>query len=326
MPRTLRCAIFALLCGAHACQAPSPAQDPREVARLAVELGDDRRAVHLWTQLWQASGHADLEAALEAARAVARTGDRAGALAILRHHVARFPDAGPAWSELGAQALAAGDAAAAEAAFVAARALQPEDTRAAAGLAQLLRERGEPERALEVLEATAVAARARVTSEAPAPAADPRMAEERGRAALAAGRYREALPAFRDAFAVLPAARRSRADLLALAAALAALPEPRWADAERPLQWLAEARAAGPNDAALPRAIASVYRALGRPADTVEPAREALARDPGDLDALALLLAALAALGRHEEHAAAAAHAEALALTPEERARVGLSP
>ncbi len=319
-----------LLCCSPACRAPEAARDPREVARLAVEVGDHRRAVHLWTQLWQASGHTDLEAALEAARAVAQTGDRDGARAILRHHVSRFPDAAAAWSELGAQELAAGESAAAEDAFCTALTLAPADPRAAAGLAQLLRERGEPEVALEVLEGADAAARAQEGLQGVLPGGatreEPRLALERGRAALAAGRYREALPAFRAASSSRARLRPAPADLIALTAAFVALPDARWADAEPLVAWLAEARAEAPNDAALPRAVAEVYHTLGRPVDTVDPARDALARDPGDLGALALLLAALRELRRTEEYEAAVAHAEALELTPDERAALGLSP
>jgi len=195
---------------------------PRDAARIATEVSDWPRALSLWHDLWARSGHRDGEAAYEASRALVATGDRAGGEALLRIHVARAEDDPRVWTQLGHLELERGALDLAGASFSRALELDPAELRAATGLAQLHRARGEDRAALDVLEgaqraagATVGAARIRLGRAA---------SLELGRAALQLGHWdeaRRALGAAREDEPLAPG------DLLATCAALEVARGPR---------------------------------------------------------------------------------------------------
>jgi tetratricopeptide (TPR) repeat protein len=349
--------VLALVCEVASCRTPPAGDRPREAARIATDVGDWPRAAALWHELWQHSGHLDAEAAREAARAIAATGDRAGAKALLRSQLARGGDDAAASSQLGALELADGEHDRARASFERALALAPGDTRAAVALAQLYRLTGEDARALATVQGATrhAAAMAALAAEAPTgesapPAVGARTeavgsrggaaaaraaardaaseaalerdaALELGRVSLKLGRYAEALVAFERAYAdpdqpVVPA------DALALASAFLTAGKGQWPLAASLLGWLQRARAAEPNRSDLPLASARLYDALGRPEDAAQAARSAVELDPGDVDALVLLVTSLRAAGRVDEAERALAHGFALDLDSAERARL----
>jgi tetratricopeptide (TPR) repeat protein len=354
--------VLALVCAASSCRTPPAGDRPREAARIATDVGDWPRAAALWHELWQHSGHLDPEAAREAARAIAATGDRAGAKALLRSQLARGGDDAAASSQLGALELADGEHDRARASFERGRALAPGDTRAAVALAQLYRLTGEDARALATVQGATryAAAMAALAAEAPTGAGAPSSVGARaegagsaavgpkggaaaaraaardaaseaalerdsalalGRVSLRLGRYAEALAAFERAYAD-PGQPVVPADALALASAFLTAGEGQWPLAASVLGWLQRARAAEPNRSDLPLASARLYDALGRPEDAAQAARSAVELDPGDVDALVLLVTSLRAAGRVDEAERVLAHGFALDLDSAERARL----
>jgi len=344
---------LALLGATSSCRTVTPVDRPREAARIATDVSDWPRAAALWHELWQRSGHLDPEAAREAARAIAATGDRAGAKALLRSQLARGGDDAAAFTQLGALELADGEHDRAQASFERALALAPGDTRAAVALAQLYRLAGDDARALATVQgatryAAAMAALAADSAPAAGAPTQPRAgtaavgsggsasatraaageadlerdaALELGRASLRLGRYADALVEFERAYAD-PRQPVAPADALALASAFSTAGEGQWQRASSVLGWLQRARDAHPNRSDLPFATARVYDALGRPDDAAQAARRAVELDPGDVDALVLLVTSLRAAGRADEAQRALAHAFTLDLESDERARL----
>ncbi|MEZ6014910.1 MAG: tetratricopeptide repeat protein [Planctomycetota bacterium] len=313
----LACAVALVL---TACRAGGAGDvDAREAARIASRVADWPRAARLWHELWMRSGYVDSEAAREAARAIAANGDRAGAKGLLRSQVARFGGDAPLLTELGALQLADGEAAPARASFEAALALDPSDTRAATGLAQLYRQSGEDERAIATVRSATRLAAGVPDAKSLGDSATPETWLELARASLNLGELDEACAAFRVAYASLTPEPK---DALRLARALLASEDAPPALLDDAQAWLQAAQSQQPNDSRLHRVSASLLLARGAPLDAKLPARRAVELDPGDVDAIIVLVSVLQASGDPAGAAQILEHGLALPLVGDERGRL----